>query len=194
MRGKAAADPAEREEMHRELAKRFPDDPRYALELGAFLVGEGKQKEARTILERVTREGTPTQQANAHYHLSRSYYRRDQPEKAIEHLDAAERADEEAVHTVKACLLRGNACEELARPADASRAYQSALEIEPDAQLALEALVRLELVVNHKTEALEYLRRLTLAVGDDPAGLVLAAGYHLRMERLDDALDLASRA
>jgi tetratricopeptide (TPR) repeat protein len=194
LRVKASADPAEKEEAHRELVRRFPEETRNALELGAFLVGEGKQKEARTILERVTEDGTPAQKAQAHYHLARSYYRRDQAEKALEHLDAAERADEEAVRTVKACLLRGNACEELGRPTDAARAYQAALDIEPDAELALDALVRLELAVNHKKDALDYLRRYTLSVGDEPAGLLLAAGYHLRLDRYEDALDLAGRA
>jgi tetratricopeptide (TPR) repeat protein len=194
LRVKAAADPAEREEAHRELVRRFPDDTRNLLELGAFLVGEGKQKEARTLLARVVEDGTPAQKAQAHYHLARSYYRRDQAAKALEHLDAAERADEEAIHTVRACLLRGNACEELGRPADAARAYKDALEIESDAELALDGLVRLELAVNHKKEALDYLRRYTLAVGDDAAGLLLAAGYHLRLDRYDDALDLAGRA
>ncbi len=194
LRVKAAADPAEREEAHRELVRRFPDDPHNALELGAFLVGEGKQKEARTLLERVTEDGTPAQKAQAHYHLARSYYRRDQAEKALEHLDAAERSDDEAVRTVKACLLRAGACEELGRPTDAARAYKSALDIDPGAELALDALVRLELAAHRRKEALDYLRRYTLAVGDEPAGLLLAAGYHLRLDRYDDALDLAGRA
>jgi tetratricopeptide (TPR) repeat protein len=194
LRVKAAADPAEREEAHRELVRRFPDDTRNVLELGAFLVGEGKQKEARALLEGVTQDGTPAQKAQAHYHLARSYYRRDQPAKVLEHLDAAEHADADAVHTTRACLLRGNACEELGRPADAARAYKEALEIEPDAELALDALIRLELAVNHQKEALDYLRRYTLAVGDEPAGLLLAADYHLRLDRFDDALDLAGRA
>jgi tetratricopeptide (TPR) repeat protein len=194
LRVHSAADDREREEAQRELVRRFPDETRYALDLGAFLVGQGKQKEARTILERVTEDGTPAQQAQAHYHLARSYYRRDEPAKALKHLNAAEEADADAVNTVRACVLRGNACEELAKPADAARAYKAALEIEPDAELALDALVRLELAVNHRKEALDYLRRYTLAVGDQPAGLLLAAGYHLRLERYDDALDLAGRA
>jgi tetratricopeptide (TPR) repeat protein len=194
LRVQSAADSREREQMQRELVRRFPQETKYALDLGALLVGEGNQKEARTILQRVTEDGTPAQQAQAHYHLARSYYRRDEPGKALKHLNAAEDADADAVHTVRACLLRGNACEELGKPADAARAYKAALLIEPDAELALDALVRLELLVNRKKEALDYLRRYTLAVGDQPAGLLLAAGHHLRLDRYDDALDLAGRA
>ncbi len=194
LRVQAAADDRECEEMRRELVRRFPDETRYALDLGAFLVGQGKQKEARGLLTRVTEDGTPAQQAQAHYHLARSYYRRDEPAKTIQHLNAAEEADAEAVHTVRACVLRGNACEELGKPADAARAFKSALEIEPDAEVALDALVPLELAINRKKEALDYLRRYTVAVGNQPAGLLLAAGYHLRLERYDDALDLAGRA
>jgi tetratricopeptide (TPR) repeat protein len=193
LRVKACADPREQEEAQRELVRRFPDEPRYALELGAFLVGEGRQKEARAILEPLAEEGSSSQRAQAHFHLARSYYRRDKPEQALEHLDAAEKADPEAANTVRACVLRGNVCEDLGRPTDAVGAYEAALALEPDAELALEALVRLKIALGRRADALDYLRRYVVAVGDDPAALLLGAEYSLRLERWDDALDLGGR-
>src|SRR5262249_49331160 len=130
---KAAADPRDEEAALRELVRRFPEGARYGLELGALLVGQGRQKEARDILAPLTKEGAPAQRAEAHYHLARSHYRRDQLEKSLEHLDKAEESDPETVHNVRACMLRGNVLEELGRPADAARVYQVALTIDRDA-------------------------------------------------------------
>jgi tetratricopeptide (TPR) repeat protein len=189
-----ASEEKDREQAQRELVRRFADEAKYILELGATLVGDGKQEEARKLLTPLSLEGPATQQAQAHFQLARSHYRRDERQKALEHLDAAEAADPEVVRTVRALLLRGNVLEELARPADAARAYEAALKIDRDAELPLEALVRLALAIGNRTRGLEYLRRYTLAVGDDPSGLLLAADYHLRLERYDDALDLALRA
>ncbi len=69
-----------------------------------------------------------------------------------------------------------------------------ALTVKPDSELALDSLVRLELAANDRPRALDYLRRYTVAVGDDEAGLLLAAGYYLRLEHYDEALELANRA
>lgn len=190
----AAAGGRDREAAHRELVKRFPDEPRYAIDLGAFLVGEGRQKEGRDVLEPLAKDGPPAQRAQAHYHLARSYYRRDESAKALEHLDGALEADPDTVHTVRALLLRGSVLEEVGRPGDAIRTYEEALTIDSAAELPLESLVRLHLAVGNRTKALEFLRRYTLAVADASAGLLQAADYHLRLERWDDALDLALRA
>jgi tetratricopeptide (TPR) repeat protein/transglutaminase-like putative cysteine protease len=184
----------EREEAQRELVRRFPEEVKYALDLGATLVSQGKQDEARKLLTPLAQDGSPTQKAQAHYQLARSYYRRDEREKALEHLDAADKEDPETARTVRALLLRGNVLEELARPADAARAYEAAVKIDPNAELPLEGLVRLSLAIGNRARAVELLRRYTVAVGDDPAGLLLAADHHLRLERYEDAMDLAIRA
>jgi tetratricopeptide (TPR) repeat protein len=189
-----ASEGKEREQAQRELVRRFPDEAKYVLELATTLISGGKQEEARKLLTPLTTDGTATQKAQAHFQLARSHYRRDEREKALEHLDAAEVADPEVVHTVRALLLRGNVLEELARPGDAARVYESALKIDREAELPLEALVRLSLMAGNRPRALEYLRRYTLAAGDDPASLLLAADHHLRLERYEDALDLVLRA
>jgi transglutaminase-like putative cysteine protease len=194
LRVKCAADPEDEEAALRELASRFPDDCRYSIELAALLVGLGRQREAREILEPLAREGPAAQRALASFNLARSYFRRDQPEKALVHLDEAEEADADSVHSVRACLLRGSILEELARPADAARAYEAALAIDRDAELPLQSLTRLALVINDRRRAIDYLRRYILAVGDDPGGLLKAAEFCLLLERWEDALDLAVRA
>jgi tetratricopeptide (TPR) repeat protein len=56
------------------------------------------------------------------------------------------------------------------------------------------ALIRLKWASGQKNDAVDYLRRYTLAVAGDLQGMIQAADYHLQFGRLDDALDLASRA
>jgi len=190
-----AADSAkDKEAAQRELVRRFPDEERHVLKLGAILVGAGRQEEARALLEPLTTKGAPAQRAKAYFQLARSYYRRDQLKEALEQWDKAAEADADAVHTVRAYHLKGRICEELGRPKDAEDAYELALTVNRDSELVLDSLVRLELAANNHPRALDYLRRYTVAVGDDEAGLLLAAGYYLRLEQYDEARELANRA
>jgi tetratricopeptide (TPR) repeat protein len=191
---RAAATPKEEEELQRELVRRFPDDTSHALQLGSILVGQGKQEQARAVLEPISRTGSATQRARAHFHLARSYYRRDELEEALKHLLAAAAADPEVVHTVRAYHLKGQIYEELGKPHDAARAYEAALEVEPNSEIVLDSLIRLQLVANNRARALDYLRRYAVAVGDDDTGALLAAGYYLRLDRPDDAMDLVGPA
>ena len=68
------------------------------------------------------------------------------------------------------------------------------MKLESDNEAALAALVRLELEGDNRGAALEYLRRYTLAVGDDRDGMLQAGTWYLQLGRLDEALDLALRA
>jgi tetratricopeptide (TPR) repeat protein len=190
---KSAATPKEEEEAQRELVRRFPGEPRHALALGSTLVAYGKQEEARKVLEPLTRKGTATQRAQAHYHLARSCYRHGQPEQALEHFNQAAQIDPDTVHTLPASLLQGHLFEDLGRPADAVRVYREALTLDRDCQAALDCLIRLTLADKDRLQTLDYLRRYTVVVGEDVTGLLQAADYYLRLERFDDAFELASR-
>ena len=65
LRVKVAAGRGEEEGALRDLVRQFPDEPRYAIDLAALLVGQGRQKEARQILEPLTHAESPTVQAQA---------------------------------------------------------------------------------------------------------------------------------
>jgi tetratricopeptide (TPR) repeat protein len=130
----------------------------------------------------------------AHFHLARSHYRKDELGDALKHLEAAAKLDAETVNTVRAYMLKGKTLEELGRPADGARAYEQALLVDREAEAALDALIRLAVGVNNRAEALGYLRRYVLLVGDDASGLLLAADYYYRLGRHDEAYDLALRA
>jgi tetratricopeptide (TPR) repeat protein len=190
----AAKTSKEKEAAQRELVKRHPQDVRHAIKLGAILIGAGRQEEARSILEPLTQKGAAAERARAHFQLARSYYRRDQLNKALEHWEKAALMEPDAVHEVRAYHLKGRIYEELGRPKDAEEAYELALEVERDSELALDSLVHLELATKNRPRALEYLRRYALAVGEDAGGLLLAAGYYLRLELYEEALELAQRA
>jgi tetratricopeptide (TPR) repeat protein len=190
----STSDAAEREALQREMVRRFPEDGRRALELAALLVGQGRQTEARCLLQPLAAKGPAALRAQARYQLARSCSRRDELEGALEHLQAAEEADPEALHTVPALLLRGNTLEELGRRAEAIEAYEAVLALDHNAEGALAGLVRLALAAGKRDEAVDHLRRYTVAVGNDPAGLLEAADFHLQLRRWDDALDLARRA
>lgn len=190
----AAADkPREKEAIQRELVRRFPEETRHVLKLGSILVSDGRQEEARAVLEPLTKQGPPTARACAQFQLARSYYRRDELKPALEHWNKAAALDSDAVHNVRAYHLKGRIHEEMGQPRDAEEAYELALAIERESELALDALIHLELSLGNRSRGLEYLRRYAVALGDDPAGLLLAAGYYLRLAIDDEALELAGR-
>jgi tetratricopeptide (TPR) repeat protein/transglutaminase-like putative cysteine protease len=191
---KAAANLKEEEVVYRDLIKTAPQEQKYALALGQNLAEQGKHADARTALKTVLQKGTTTQKSLAYYQLARSSMQEKKAEQALEHFEAAEDADPEMVHTVGALRFKANLLEQLNRPGDAAKAYRKVLEVDPDMSEALAALVRLELAANRRDEAVDYLRRYSVAVGKDGAGLAQAADYHLRLGRYEDAFDLANRA
>jgi tetratricopeptide (TPR) repeat protein len=193
LRVTAAAGTAEEEAAQRELVKRYPSAVKHALDLGAILVSNGKQEEARTLLEGLTTRGSNANRAQAHYHLARSY-RNDEPKEALAELDAAAKMHPETVNTLRAWTLRGEVLEALKCPADALKAFRKALALEQNSQQTMLSLIRLSLVTGDKPAALDYLRRYTLLAGDDVSGLLLAADTYFNLKHYDDAFDIASRA
>jgi len=191
---RSAASLAEEEKLQEELVKRFPDNLQHALELGIILVKHRKHAEARKVLEPVTHKGTPFQQSRAHFQMARSHYRTDELPEALRHIQAAAKADSDGVNTVSAHHLHGLILEEQGKPDEAMRAQEQALEVDRDSLPPLEALIRLAQTGKRPALALEYLRRYSLAVRDDLPGLQMAAEHYYKLGRLDDALELATRA
>jgi len=191
---KAAGDAKQEEAAYRELVQRFPDQLKYSVELGRCLVDAGRHAAARKVLQAVAKNGQPTEQAQAHYQLARSFLQEDKAKDALKHWEAAADGDEDTVHTVAALTLKARALEKLGQASEAAAAYRDALKVDGDAAEVLDCLFRLELAAKRSTEALDVLRRYSAAVARDAAGLARAADYHLRLGRLDDARDLASRA
>jgi tetratricopeptide (TPR) repeat protein len=191
---KAAADLAEEEDAYREMVRLFPDDRKYAVALGAVLVERGKRADARAVLEPLTRNEKGAVRGLAHYHLARGCFDEDQPEQALKHLEAAEKADAASVGTPDALLFRGELYEKLGKTKEARAAYGRLAETEDSADKGLLALVRLDKEAGARADALDHLRRYVLAVGDDESGLLTAADWYLRLGWADDAFDLATRA
>jgi tetratricopeptide (TPR) repeat protein len=190
-----AAEKLEDEELaQRELVKRFPEEPRHAVALGAILIDRGKFKEAQAVLDTAVGSDTPAHQAQAYYQLARSAHKQKQFSQALEYLDKAAAADDDSVRTARAFELRGKLLESLKRPREAAEAYKKALDFESDQSECVAALVRIALDAGDRTEALARLRRYTLLVGNELSGLLIAADFHLRLGRYDDAFELASRA
>jgi tetratricopeptide (TPR) repeat protein len=189
----AAADHTQEEKAQRELVKLSPDDPRQALKLGGILVDAGRYEQAAAVLEPLTRKEKSSIKAQAHYQLARSLYAQNKPEEALRQFKEADKADGDSVKTSRAQVMLGRINEKLGRPKDALRAYQDALKIDHEAEDALDALIRLSLVTNNRDDALAYLRRYTVLVGEEISGLLLAADYYLRLGRYDEAFDLAGR-
>src|SRR5262249_50035187 len=113
---------------------------------------------------------------------------------ALEHWEKAAAADHDTVNTVRALHLKGSIYQEMGQLKDAEEAYEKALLVNHESELALDSLVRLELAANDRPRALESLRRYAVAVGDEPAGLLLAAGHYLRLRLYEEARELADRA
>jgi tetratricopeptide (TPR) repeat protein len=184
----------EEEAAYRELMKKFPDEPKYAIALGGVLVDRGAYDDAGAVLKPLTKKGPATTRAQAHFHLARGAYQRDRAEEAHEHLEEAAKADPDSAASTTALMLRAQVEEKRGAVKEAMLAYRQVAKLEPDADDALSALVRLSLAAGDKAETLDYLRRYTLAVGADAEGLAQAAEWHLQLDRFEDAFDLASRS
>ncbi len=189
----AAASAKEKEALQRELVRRFPHEHRHAIKLASILVGVGRQEEARAILDPLTKNDFASIRARSHFQLARSYYRRDELPQALEHWDKAASLDADSVRTVRSYHLKGRIYEEMERLDKAEEAYEMALTVTRDSELALDSLVQLQFKRGRRLRGLDYLRRYAVAVGDEPIGLLLAAGYYLRLGLYDEALELAGR-
>jgi tetratricopeptide (TPR) repeat protein/transglutaminase-like putative cysteine protease len=189
-----AANPDEEESLQRELARRFPEEVRHQISLAAMMIQRGQSDRARPILEKLATTGGPSERSQAHFQLARSLDQAGKYAEAWQHLQEADRADPDSAASAKVLMLRGHVCESLGQSPTAKAAYQQALALEPDTVDAHNALVRLALAANDRTDALDHLRRYTVAVGHDHDGLLLAADYYLRLKHWDEAADLAKRA
>ena len=191
---KAAASVQDEETAYCEMVRRFPKESKYAVALGATLVKRGNHAGARAVLEPLARKGSETVRSAAHLQLARNALGENKPAVALEQLEAAGRADAESTSTVTALLLKGQVYERLKQIAQAESSYRQALRLEGDATEVLTALVRVELAAGKRDDALYFLRRYSVAVGDDPAGLAKAADFYRQLQRYEDAQELASRA
>jgi tetratricopeptide (TPR) repeat protein/transglutaminase-like putative cysteine protease len=191
---KAAATLPEEEAIYRDLIRHNPTELKYTVALARNLVSQHRLADARAALRPVLTKGNAVQQSQAHYELARIALLDNKPANALAHFDAAQKADWDTVNTVAALRFKAGVLEKLNKPRDAAEAYREALDIDPAVPEALEALVRLELAADNRSRALDYLRRYTVAVARDGTALARAADYHLRMDRTEDAFELASRA
>jgi tetratricopeptide (TPR) repeat protein/transglutaminase-like putative cysteine protease len=190
---KTAPTVAEEEAAYGEMVKRFPGEARYAVALGATRVKRGDHAGAATVLAPLAKKASPAVRGAAHYHLARSAFQQQKTAAALEHLEAAARADRETMNSEAAWHFKGRVLEQLGQLAEAAEAYRQALKVDAEAEDALAALIRLDLKANRRGQALVHLRRYALAVGDDDEGLTTAAEFYLQLGRVDDALELATR-
>jgi tetratricopeptide (TPR) repeat protein len=189
-----AKTPEEEEQTRHTLVHLFPENKEHVLDLAAFLISQGQQEEARSLLGELARKGSASQRTRAHYQLARSYYRRDELPRVLEHLKEARQIAPESVRTVQVSFLEAQTHEEMGQRAEAMRAYRRVLQLESENRWALQALVRLALEGDDRAEALHFLRRYSVTVGDDVSGLLQAADYYLQLGREGDAFELAQRA
>jgi tetratricopeptide (TPR) repeat protein len=193
MRVSAAKNVQEEEQHYRSLVKQFPNDPRYAVALGAVCIRREEYTQAVTILTPLTEHNLAAVRGAAHYQLARGAQRQKKPAEALKHLKAALFTDSASLATMDALHFKAGVHESLGQTKDAINCMLAALEADPNAREALAEIVRLELHAGMKGAALEHLRRYTIAAGKDGASLVKAASMHLELHRYEDAYECASR-
>ncbi len=194
LRVSAAANNDDEEKLYLAMVKQFPDEPKYAVALGASYVRREDHAEAQKILAPLTGNLLGSVRGAAHYQLARSAYRQGDAAKALKHLQAALLTDSASLATIDGLHFKARVHEKLGQTKEAIQALQAALEADPNARDALEYLVRLELHAGLKDAALDHLRRYTIAAGKDLSSLIKAADLHLEMGRYEEAYELASRA
>jgi tetratricopeptide (TPR) repeat protein len=194
LRVKAAATLAEEEDIYRAMLQQFPEDSRLKVALGTIRLRRGDHRGARQVLEPLTVDRADTVRGLAHYQLARCYFLEDQYKAALKHLEAAGESDPQVLADAAVLEFKARVHEKLGQTDEAIAAYREVVAQEADASDALVSLIGLELRQKQTREALDHLRRLTLAALKEPARLPQAAELHLRMDRLGDALELAMRA
>jgi tetratricopeptide (TPR) repeat protein/transglutaminase-like putative cysteine protease len=195
LRVSAAANIDEEERLHRAMVKQFPADGKYAVALAAVLVRRDEQAEAQKVLMPLLNENEPAAvRAAAHYQMARSLNKQKNPAAALKNLQSALVTDSGSLASMEALHFKARVHDTLGQTKDAIQTLLAALDADPNARDALEYIVRLELKADLKDAALEHLRRYTVAAGKDLSSVVKAADLHLEMNRLEDALELASRA
>jgi tetratricopeptide (TPR) repeat protein len=199
-------------QLEAELTK-APKDAELALFLAKLYRSNGKPGEAVRVLQ-TTLDQAPDERlavallevadeqqaqaksgrAKAHCQLARADLERKKFTEALDHLVKAAENDAALAQTADVLDLKGRVCEKLGKAPEAAQAFEAMLALDPHDQRALAGLVRLALAAKDRPKALTHLRRYTVAVGDAAPGLAAAADFHLRLDRFDDALDLATRS
>jgi tetratricopeptide (TPR) repeat protein len=194
LRVQASPNVEEEERLYRAMVKQFPNDPKYAVALGAACVRREDHDEAKKILTPLSSAGLAPVRAAAHYQLARSEYKQKNAVQALKHLQASLIADSSALASIDALHFKARVHEKLGQFKEATQTLQAAIEADPSARDALEYLVRLEVKAGQRDAALDHLRRYTVAAGKDLSSMVKAADLHLQLDRHEEAFDLASKA
>jgi tetratricopeptide (TPR) repeat protein/transglutaminase-like putative cysteine protease len=184
----------QQEAVYRELTSRFPSDWKYPMAVGRICVSLGRHDAARAVLEPLTRNGEGMVRAQAHFQLARSAMQGKRFAECLKNLQAARAADPGNTFALEWLQLEGHAHAELGQRDQAILAYRQAFLANQENREILPPLIRLETQAGQRDQALDHLRRYTLAVGNDHGGLVQAAAMHLDLGRYEDAFDLAWRA
>jgi len=190
----SAPSPAQEAKIYREMVRRFPGEKKYVVELGELLVKTGDPAGARKLLFPLTGDVSPQIRGKAHYQLARCAFAQKQFAAGLKHVSAAALDAPDTLSTPEALSFKAKLHERLGQLPLALDAYRQSLHDDRDDGDILLNLIRLERTSGHTGQALDYLRRYTVAAGADADRLIQAAELHRQMGRLDDALELAGRA
>ncbi|MGF1582393.1 MAG: DUF3857 domain-containing protein [Gemmataceae bacterium] len=182
------------ERVYRKMVQTFPTEQAFALELGRLRVNLKDLKRAASVLEPLVESNDDTLRSQAHYQFARLHWRRGRYRTALAYLKTARDADSSVTDTQEGWKLEGRLHLESGDTIAALAAYRKALQIEPNEPQLLRSLVRVAREAGLERNAIDFLRRYTLAVRRNLPGLVQAAQLHYEMGRLDDAFDCAMRA
>lgn len=190
----AAAGPKELESLYKDMVKRFPDEPKFALALAGLRIDLGDIKNARKVLEALTSHKEAWVSGESQYQLARCSLVEKKPKAAVKYLEAALKIDAELLKDGTAYELLGQAQESLGNKKEAADAFRKALGLDAKQGSALASLVRLEQAAGRGATTLPLLRRFTVTAEDDPQRLLLAADLYRILGRLEDAMELAEKA
>jgi tetratricopeptide (TPR) repeat protein len=188
-----AADLADKAAFYRAMIVQFPKESEHVAALGANLVQRGEYAEARKVLLPLTAHTTASMRGSAHYQLARACYEQGLLKDALKHVESAVDSDIAFMTDVKAIEFKARVHEKLGEVKEAISTYRLSVEIDEKAHDLLYPLVLLEWKADLKTEARDHLRRYTVAIGRESAGVVKAAELHLLLGRPDDAIELIGR-
>jgi len=196
LRVQASGSLSEEERIYRAAVRQFPNMRRFQLALGGVLVKRHNHVEARKTLEPLTgkQADSDAMRGQAHYQLARDYWIVKEYASSLKHLGLADEMDPAVMDPIEAQHFLAKVHEKAGNVALALAAYRRALASEPTSRSILGDLIRVQFTQDDKKETLDLVRRFTLLAGQDESALAEAAGYHYRLGRVEDALELAERS
>ncbi len=193
-RTRIEGDRADREKAYRALLNMYPQELHLVIDLAVLLLQQEDKKDAEKLLLRASKSPDAGEKSRALLHLARLRWQQQRPQEAWKLYQQAKQADEASVTNPLGANTRGHILTALGQIQEALEAYDEALIHDEHDTEAMQGIIELSLREGDTPKALQMLRKFSLEALSNVELMAQAAHWYWRLERYDEAFDLASEA